>query len=71
MPYQSKTYSLSEEVIAAIEAARKRGLTPNKYLRQLIQLEDNNHRFPPLNINDAVEIDQAARRPRCAKGERK
>jgi hypothetical protein len=38
MPYQSKTYSLSDEVIAAIEAARKRGLTPNKYLCGLIAL---------------------------------
>lgn len=39
MAYQSKTYSLSDEVITAIEAARKRGLSPNKYLRGLLALE--------------------------------
>lgn len=38
MSYQSKTYSLSDEVVAAIEAARNRGLTPNKYLRGLVLL---------------------------------
>lgn len=62
MPYQSKTYSLSNEVIAAIEAARERGLTPNKYLLQLIRLDDNNAEFPPLNINDAVTRDRQRRK---------
>lgn len=39
MPYQSKTYSLSDEVIAAIEAARAQGLSPNRFLRQLMRLD--------------------------------
>lgn len=39
MGFQSKTYSLSDEVVAAIEAARAEGLTPNKYLRYLIGLD--------------------------------
>lgn len=39
MGYQSKTYSLSDEVVAAIEAARAQGLSPNKYLRQLLGID--------------------------------
>ena len=39
MPYQSKTYSLSDEVIAAIEAAREQGLTPNRFLRRVLGLD--------------------------------
>lgn len=38
MPYQSKTYSLSDEVVAAIEAAREQGETPNQFLRRLLKL---------------------------------
>lgn len=39
MGYQSKTYSLSDEVVAAIEEARSRGLTPNKYFLHLLAVE--------------------------------
>lgn len=39
MAYQSKTYSLSDEVVAAIEDARAQGLSPNKYLRQLLGID--------------------------------
>lgn len=39
MAYQSKTYSLSEEVIAAIDAARLAGETPNQFLRRVIAAE--------------------------------
>jgi hypothetical protein len=39
MPYQSKTYSLSNEVIAAIEAAREQGETPNKFLRRVLGID--------------------------------
>jgi hypothetical protein len=38
MPYQSKTYSLSDEVIAAIEAAREQGETPNRFFLRLLGL---------------------------------
>lgn len=36
MAYQSKTYSLSDEVVEAIEAARAQGETPNQLLRRLL-----------------------------------
>lgn len=37
MGYQSKTYSLSDEVVAAIETARReRGETPNQLLRRVL-----------------------------------
>ena len=36
MGYQSKTYSLSDEVIEAIEAARAEGVTPNQLLLDLL-----------------------------------
>lgn len=39
MGYQSKTYSLSDEVVAAIDAARSQGLSPNRYLRHLMGIE--------------------------------
>jgi hypothetical protein len=39
MGYQSKTYSLSDEVIEAIEAAKTGGLTPNQFLRRLIGID--------------------------------
>lgn len=39
MPYQSKTYSLSDEVVAAIDRARASGETPNRYLQRLIRME--------------------------------
>lgn len=38
MAYQSKTYSLSDEVITAIDAARAKGESPNKFLRRLLGL---------------------------------
>lgn len=41
MGFQSKTYSLSDEVVAAIEVARSQGLTPNKFLRQLLKIDEN------------------------------
>jgi hypothetical protein len=36
MPYQSKTYSLSDEVVTAIEAKRAEGVSPDQYLWSLI-----------------------------------
>lgn len=39
MGYQSKTYSLSDEVVDAIETAKARGVSPNKFLRQLMGLD--------------------------------
>ena len=39
MGYQSKTWSLSDEVVQAVEEARRHGLSPNQYFRQLIGLD--------------------------------
>ena len=36
MGYQSKTYSLSDEVVAAIEEKREAGVTPDRFLWSLI-----------------------------------
>lgn len=36
MGYQSKTYSLSDEVVEAIEAARGAGESPNQLLRRIL-----------------------------------
>lgn len=36
MGYQSKTYSLSDEVVEQIDAAREKGITPNQFLKALI-----------------------------------
>lgn len=52
MAYQSKTYSLSDEVVAAIDAARARGLTPNKFLLHLLAVEQTAMTKPDdLRIN--------------------
>lgn len=40
MGYQSKTYSLSDEVVAAIEAARAAGETPNQLLQRVLVQTD-------------------------------
>lgn len=40
MAYQSKTYSLSDEVVAAIELARQGGLSPNQLLRRALLTAD-------------------------------
>lgn len=42
MAYQSKTYSLSDGVVAAIEAARANGETPNRFLRRVLGLDSHN-----------------------------
>lgn len=34
--YKSVSYSLSDEVVAAIDEARSRGLTPNQFLRRVL-----------------------------------
>jgi hypothetical protein len=36
MGYQSKTYSLSDEVVEAIEAAKAKGVTPNQLLKSAL-----------------------------------
>lgn len=39
MGYQSKTWSLSDEVVAVIEAAKANGETPNQFLRRVLLTE--------------------------------
>lgn len=53
MPYQSKTYSLSDEVIAAIDAAKAKGESPNKFLRRVLGIDKQ---YPAFD-----EIKQAQR----------
>lgn len=36
MGYQSKTYSLSDEVVTAIETAKAQGQSPNQLLRRAL-----------------------------------
>lgn len=40
MSYQSKTYSLSDEVIAIIDDAKAKGESPNKFLRRVLGLDN-------------------------------
>lgn len=40
MAYQSKTYSLSDEVVAAIETAKAQGLSPNRLLKWVLLDKD-------------------------------
>ena len=67
MKYQSKTYSLSDEVVEAIDAARAEGLTPNRFLRRLLRLDevavdDSFRGIPrqsaPLSRELVVELDE-------------
>lgn len=39
MGYQSKTWSLSDEVVAIIEAAKANGESPNQFLRRVLLAE--------------------------------
>lgn len=57
MGFQSKTYSLSDEVVAAIEVARARGLTPNKFFLHLLAFEQSMTTEP-----EDLRIDATARR---------
>jgi hypothetical protein len=41
MAYQSKTYSLSDEVVAVIEAAKAGGTSPNKLLRRVLGIDED------------------------------
>ena len=41
MGYQSKTYSLSDEVVDAIESAKSGGVSPNRFLRELMGLDSH------------------------------
>lgn len=55
MGYQSKTYSLSDEVVKAIDSARERGMTPNKYLLHLLAFEQSMTTKP-----DEIRVELAA-----------
>lgn len=60
MPYQSKTYSLSDEVVAAIDAAREQGETPNKFLRRVLGLDRPQiTEFPDIDMSDYLQRDKA------------
>lgn len=46
MGYPSKTYSLSDEVVEAIDAARASGLSPNQFLRRALGIDKENGSSP-------------------------
>jgi hypothetical protein len=52
MGYQSKTYSLSDQVVEAIEAAKAGGLSPNQFLRRVIGIDesDNDNHTPEATV---------------------
>ena len=58
MGYQSKTYSLSDEVVEAINAARAEGETPNRFLTRMLLLSGTRDPEPlvePLRKPEPVE----------------
>lgn len=55
MGFQSKTYSLSDEVVAAIEAARAAGETPNQLLTRLL-VNPVLHKATPRGLDDSPEV---------------
>lgn len=55
MGYQSKTYSLSDDVVAAIERAKVGGTSPNKFLRQLMGLDGNGAEEVPVPVVARVD----------------
>lgn len=56
MGYQSKTYSLSDEVVEAIESAKAGGTSPNRFLRQLMGLDQNGEE-PKRLVSDGPPAD--------------
>lgn len=74
MGYQSKTYSLSDEVVAVIDAAKARGETPNQLLRRvLLPMETDFDEFDQRRKEIQSRIAQGARRtrPQRQKGDTK
>jgi len=68
MGYQSKTYSLSDEVVAVIEGEKAKGVTPNRLLMAALKVGDIDgeaHRaVAQLEVDDHVKkIDEQMRRP--------
>lgn len=55
MGFQSKTYSLSDEVVAAIEAARAAGETPNQLLTRLL-VNPMLRKVTPRGLDDSPEV---------------
>lgn len=64
MAYQSKTYSLSDEVVAIFEDFRKQGVSPNQLLMRIFDLGKIN---PNGSIGDDSDIDEYRRRHRAAR----
>lgn len=54
MGYPSKTYSLSDEVVEAIDAAKASGLSPNQFLRRALGIDKENGN-PPEPKERAVQ----------------
>lgn len=65
MGYRSKTYSLSDEVIEAIERAKAGGTSPNQFLRELMGLDGGAVMVP---VQMAEKITRAPRHLLVDKG---
>jgi hypothetical protein len=63
--YQSKTYSLSDEVVEAIDVARAGGLTPNQFLRRVIGIDasDEDGSAAKVEGDSALKNWRAKRQP--------
>lgn len=61
MPYQSKTYSLSDEVIAVIEQFKAQGVSPNRLLTRIFDIGKIN---PNGGIDDDSDIEEMRQRHR-------
>lgn len=63
MAYQSKTYSLSDEVVAVFERFKTEGVTPNQLLMRIFGIGKIN---PNGGIDDDSDIEEMRQRHRAA-----
>ena len=62
MAYQSKTYSLSDEVVAIIDDFKARGVSPNQLLMRIFDIGKIN----PNTSGDDSDIEEFRQRHRAA-----
>lgn len=65
MAYQSKTWSLSDEVVAVFDEFRAKGVSPNQLLMRIFDLGKIN---PNGGLDDDSDIEEMRERHRQARG---
>lgn len=65
MAYQSKTWSLSDEVVAVFDEFRAKGVSPNQLLMRIFDLGKIN---PNGGLDDDSDIEEMRERHRKARG---